>query len=224
MAFSRQEVYEYLAGYPQDTIPTVLTQLGHDENSEEYPDDVVERAEGIYQAMGIAADMQKRLSAATPQQKPQSTEIVAQQVGAIAFQLLEQQGISLPLEVIAALAQSKVEEAIELADKLSDLQEKAFVTRSTHNNARFAQRLLGLSEQSSEIIEAVLGEEAQADWIASNTPATQLNGEVTKFLGGLDARKKARNQMGAAKTETIAKLPPQDTKGFLKAFLAARNA
>lgn len=224
MSLTKNEVYEYLAAYPQETIPSVLAQLGCDENTEDYPEDIVERAEGIYQAMGIAADMQKQLAGATstPDAPPQTTDIVVQQVGAIAFQLLEQQGISLPIEVIAALAQSKVQESIELADKVSELQKRTFAKRLAHNQTEFAKDLLRLASKPTEAIDAILSDEAQAQWIEAAVPQqSQLNGDVRDLVNMLNGRAKAQKQIQGQRQEEVKALPQQDPKKVLGAFLAA---
>ena len=215
---TRQETLEYLSGYSSDPqqIQLVLLELGEDPDGDKFPDDIVERAEKVFEAIGSAK------AKAIASSGSQATEIISQQTGAIAFTLLEQQGISLPIEVIVALAQSKVQESIELADRLSELQRRTFATRLTHNNVAFAQQLMGLSDNSAEIIDVVLGDEAQSQYIAAATPTKQLN--IAAFLAGVDARAKSRSQLEQRHVEQVKALPQQDPRQYVKAFLAARKS
>jgi len=217
---TRQETIEYLSGYSSDPqqIQLVLLELGEDPDGDEFPDDIVERAEKVFEAIGSA---KTKAIASSPSQ---ATEIISQQTGAIAFTLLEQQGISLPIEVIVALAQSKVQESIEIADRLFELQRRTFATRLTHNNVAFAQQLMGLADNSAEIIDGVLGDEAQSQYIAASTPSKQLNGHVVAFLAGVDARSKSRAQLEQRHVEQVKMLPQQDPRQYVKAFLAARKS
>jgi hypothetical protein len=220
MPFTKAEVYEYLQGYPQDTIPLVLSNLGFDEGDDVFPENVIQSAEEIYQTMGMAADTHKKLSAAAPTDSPQSIEIQSHQIEAIGFQLLEQRGISLPIEIIAAIARAKVEESIELADRISQLQERSFAARLTSNQAKFAQKLLTLSERATEEIDGILSDEAQAEWISA-IPQAQLNGEVGHFIEALDGRAKAKKQLVEQQVKKVDALPFQDPAQIRRAFIAS---
>lgn len=220
MSFTKAETYEYLDGYPLDTIPLVLSKLGYSEEEETFPEDIVQRAGEIYETMGMAADVQKKLSAAVPTDSHQSIEIQSHQIEAIGFQLLEQRGISLPMEVIAAIARAKVQESIELADGISELQERSFAARLTTNQTAFAQKLLALSDRAADAIDGLLGEEAQAEWISA-IPQTQLNGEVGHFIEALESRTKAKKQITGRQAEEIKALPFQDPVQMRKAFIAS---
>lgn len=226
MAFTKQEVYEYLVGYPQDTIPDVLRQLGYGEEVNEYPDDVVEKAENIYKAMGVAATMQKRLSEST-QQEDQSSEIVTAQVSAIAFQLLESQDISIPADVVMALAHATVVQSTKLADRLSLLQEQAFATRLGQNQQQFAQKLLSLSSGGNDTIDEILGDDSQVEFIQAIAPAPALpsvKDTVRAFLGKVDADQKATRQISGTREQQRAALPSKKVDiNTVRAFLAARK-
>jgi hypothetical protein len=216
MALTRAETLEYLSAYSADSdqISLVLLELGEDPDGDEYPDDIVERAEHVFAAFGQAKT--KALASGREEKA-----ITVQEISAIASELLESQDISIPDDVVMALAQATVIQSVELADRLALLQERAFVTRLGQNREQFTQKLLRLSNGHSDTLEAVLGDEAQAEFIQSVAPALPSSKDVVQsFLNGLDARQKANRQFSGAREQQRAALPAK--KVDVKAFLAAR--
>jgi hypothetical protein len=216
--FSKAETYEFLSKYPQETIPSVLKQLGYDEDTIEYPADIVERAEKIYESMGLAVETQKQL-AESMGQVSQNTKLVVQQTTAIAGELLEQQGISFPPDVVMVLAQAAVEEGSQLAQDLATLKEAALVAGLRSSNDSLAQKLLYVMGSSRGIIQEVFTtENVQA--MVSNTVPEVAPPDVKGFLNDLDTRRQQRKQLEGAKQEKRAALPRATVD--VKAFLAAR--
>lgn len=220
--FTEADAYELLSECPQDSLPSVLEHLGYPQGTEKYPVDILDKVLEVYKSMGIAIERQKAIASST---KAEDIHLVVQEVSAIASELLESQDISIPAEVMMALAQARVLQSIELADKLSQLEERTLITRLGQNREQFTQKLLGLSNQHSEMIEAVLGEEAQSEFIQAAAPALPPTKDMVQaFLGGLDARQKAKRQISGTREQQRAALPPKkmDLK-TVKAFLAARQ-
>lgn len=220
--FTKKEIYEYLAKYPQDTIPDVLKQLGYDDRIEEYPDDVVEKAENIYEAMGVAANMQKKLSESMSSQESLSSEIIATQVSAIASTLLESQGINLPPSAVMVLAQATVVQTVELVDKLALLQERTWNARTEQHQKRFTEKVLNSVRASAIPREEVLSDEAQYEFIEAAIPALpSAQDAVQVFLSEIDAKQKANRQISGERDRQQAAL--DKPKVDVKAFLAARR-
>lgn len=218
MTLSRAETLEYLSIHSTDAdqISLVLLELGEDPDANEFPDDIVERAEQIFAVFG-----QAKVAALSGSQDAKS--ITVQEVNAIACELLESQDISIPADVIMALAQATVVQSVKIADQLSQLQEEAFVSRLMQNREQFTQKLLGISTGHSDTIDAVLGDEARAEFIHAVAPNKPVNKEAVKqFLNGLDSKRKADLQISGARERQRAALPPKRVD--IKAFLAARNA
>lgn len=214
---TRKETLEYLSAYSTDAdqISLVLLELGEDPDGSEFPDDIVERAEQVFEAFGKANT--QAISGSRDEKS-----ITVQQISEIASELLEAQDISIPADVIMALAQARVLQSIELADKLSLLEERALVTRLGQNRVRLTEKLLGISDQHNETIDAVLGDEAQAEFIQAAAPALPTTKDMVQaFIGGLSARQKASRQISGTREQERKALPAK--KVDVKAFLASCN-
>jgi hypothetical protein len=216
--FTEQETYELLAGYPEGTQESVLTSLGYPKGTEIYPEDIVTKAEAVYESMGVAIKTQKRLAESIGQDN-QDTQLVVRQTIAIAGELLEQQGISFPPDVVMVLAQAAVEEGSQLAQDLATLKEAALVAGLRSSNDSLAQKLLYVMGSSRGVIQEVFTTDNMQAMVSNAVPEVAAP-NVKGFLADLDDRRKDRKQIEATKQEQRAALPRP--KVDVKAFLAAR--
>ena len=215
MSLTREETLEYLGEYSKDLerISLVLLELGEDPDANEYPDNIVERAEKVFETLGNA-----KTKALASSQESQSTQLTVQQTTAIAAELLEQQGVSFPPDVLMVLAQSAVEEVTQLAECITNLKEDMLFAALDAGDNRITGKVLARLGTTSEIIQEVFTPENVKTFVASAVP--QVAAPDTKgFLAGLDERRKQRQQLGVAKQQQRAALPrPKvDVAGFLAA-------
>lgn len=223
MALTRTETMEYLSAYSTDAdqISLVLLELGEDPDANEFPDNIVERAEKVFEAFG-----QAKIKAIAGSQDGEKS-ITVQDVSSIAFQLLESQDISIPADVVMALAHATVVQSTKLADRLSLLQEQAFATRLGQNQQQFAQKLMKLSSGGNDTIDEILGDESQFEFIQAVAPAPALpsvKDTVRAFLSGVDADQKATRQINGTREQQRATLPSKKVSvDTVRAFLAARK-
>lgn len=221
MVLTRAETMEYLSAYSTDAdqISLVLLELGEDPDANEFPDDIVERAEKVFEAFGQA---KTKAIAGSPEKS-----ITVQEVSSIVLQLLESQDISFPADVVMALAHATVVQSTKLADRLALLQEQAFATRLGQNQQQFAQKLLQLSSGGNDTIDEILGDESQVEFIQAIAPAPSLpavKDTVRAFLGRVDADQKATRQISGTREQNRAALPSKKVDiSTVRAFLAARK-
>ena len=142
--FTKQETYDLLSDYPANTIPMVLSQLGYNENTEEYPPDIVENAEAVYKAMNIASETRKQLAGSTPKNESltptEVTDLEIRQTADIAQVLLEAEGIPVDPREFLKLARMHVVQAANLANRISDAADEVFCKTLTQRNEERIQR------------------------------------------------------------------------------------
>jgi len=165
---TREETWELLkksVKNPQavtdNLIVKVLIQLGLDPNGKSFPPDTVEKAEQVFVMMGVAT--QQALSAASASdQKQASRELVVTETAAIASTLLEAEGIvGFDSTTMLLLAQTTVENAVEMAEQLTDLKEKALVAGLQQGNQRLVKKLMNGILGANSITDQVFSDEAQ---------------------------------------------------------------
>lgn len=218
--FTKEETYRWLAKYPQHTIPGVLKRLGYDENTERFPVNIVEKAEKIYESMGIAVETQKQLAESMGSAN-QDTQIVAQQTTAIAVEIMEAQGITFPVEELFVLAQAAVQDGKEIARSLKELRKAGFVAEAQSGNAEFVQEVLNVMGIGSSVIDQVFSKENIQVLVEDAVPQIAAP-DIQAFRTQLEKRREERKQLDAAKQQQRAALPRP--KVDVKGYLAARSA
>lgn len=215
MPLTREETLEYLSGYSKDPeqISLVLLELGEDPDGTEYPDDIVERAEVVFKTLGTA----KYQALASGQD---NSAIAVRETSEIAVELLEEQGISFPAEVVMVLATAAIEEGAQLARNIQGLKRAALIKGLRTGNDELAEELLETFTGSSSIIQEVFTPENVEVLVSSVVPDAKKP-NVAAFLSRLNEQKQSREQLQSTKQEKRAALQP--AKVDVKAFLAARK-
>ena len=216
--FTKQETYELLSKYPAELTPKVLNQLGYDESTEIYPADIVERAEKIYESLGVAVDIQKQLAPT----ESENTAITIQQTTAIAAQLLEQQGISFPPDVVMVLATAAIEEATQLGRGIETLKEAALAAELQAGNKRITQKLLNMMGAGNGIIREVFTSENIQAFVSDAVPQVSAP-DVQGFLAGMEERRKQREQLYSSEQKSLEAHRSTPVTVDVKAFLARRG-
>ncbi|NEP60852.1 MAG: hypothetical protein F6K31_28355 [Symploca sp. SIO2G7] len=218
---TREETWELLkksVKNPQavtdNLIVKVLIQLGLDPNAKSFPPDTVEKAEQVFVMMGVAT--QQALSAASASdQKQASRELVVTETAAIASTLLEAEGIvGFDSTTMLLLAQTTVENAVEMAEQLTDLKEKALVAGLQQGNQRLVKKLMSGILGANSITDQVFSDEAQFAFVNDVVEETPVDTEQLRNY--LSSRRKARLNYQSHQA-----LPP---KINVKVFLAEQRA
>ncbi len=132
----RAEVYQYLSGFSEAVINGVLSQLGYADDCEEFEEDVIEKVESIFNAVGDAH----------AQLPPSSSgEMQLRGTTAIATVTLGNQGIEIPAETLVCVAKIILKSATQ-ADQLADMAEQVFTSRLQQRQQEFGKKLANALE------------------------------------------------------------------------------
>lgn len=217
---TREKINQDLAEYSSDTnqIELILLELGEDPDANEFPDGTAQKAIQVFESLGTA---RTKAIASAPQQS-ENTAITIQQTTAIAAQLLEQQGISFPPDVVMVLATAAIEEATQLGRGIETLKEAALAAELQAGNKRITQKLLNMMGAGNGIIREVFTSENIQAFVSDAVPQVSAP-DVQGFLAGMEERRKQREQLYSSEQKSLEAHRSTPVTVDVKAFLARRG-
>jgi|GEM_PF-5429526 hypothetical protein len=140
------EVIEFLSGYSENAVLSVLEKLGYDADCDEYPEDIVEKAERIFASVNSAAAL------------PTASEnaIAVRETVAIASAELASVDLFLSEEVLFMLAREALAQSAKQANQIADLADAVLLqtlnNRADHRAALLAEAIASGNDQANKIL------------------------------------------------------------------------
>lgn len=167
---TKERTYQALSEYSPEleTQQLILVELGQDPEADEYPDDILEQVAKVSESFGLAK--QKVLESAI--ESPNTDSEIVRQASDVAVSLLEQEGIvGFDPRSMMLLAQSEVFKAVELANKITAIKERALTAGLQKGNQELLEKLVNGSFNADSVIEQVFSQESMAAFVADAVPA-----------------------------------------------------
>lgn len=185
---TNEETFQYLAEFPRTQVVKALASIGYSENAPEYPENIVGLIQDAIEAMNTAVQQQQSLAPAENterqdiQDTPKEDAIVLQETTAIAAEILDARNISIPKEVLLAVAQDIISRSKRQADMLSQLQQQTFVKTLQNNQSKFAETLMQAMKEDQANSDALFSDENLAKLVNRAVPEYQSSFSVEEFL------------------------------------------
>jgi hypothetical protein len=160
MSFTKAQVFEWLEGYSEKEIESVLKELGYQTDCNTYPEDVVEKAQFVFDTV---SEKIKSLPS-------QDNSIVLQVNNELSLQ-----DIHIAPEILTAVILSIKTVAEQTADSLSSLAQEIFLAKLKSNQATQGFELIESIEANGVIAQSNLKKVIESISKTYQEPIKQFN-------------------------------------------------
>lgn len=206
MSLTKKEVYQLLAPSTSQEIDLLLSNLGYDIQTTEYPENIVEKVEKCF---NLVNDNVKRLSGVNDE------AIVVEQASEIVAEQLHMANIQIPMQTIAYLAQGAIKQYQTVARVIDRVGKSAFVAELNKHQNEFYRDLALTINTSNKTVQTTFSDSV-IDKMVDVAVKPVETFDVESFLADMRKLDETSKKISEAK--------PSINKGFdLDSFLSEVN-
>lgn len=203
MALNKEETYSLLSDLVDNAdvvIPAILSKLGFDDTTQEYPEDVVEKAEEVAKELNLAMKSnRKQLTAASEcdtsnNEESKPSEIILREVSEVAVSNLRTRGIDgISMESMFSIIQAAVTKDAAMAEMINEARFQVVDKVIKSGDARITTALIDSMRGTQQAVSNLL-DNGTISKIVNATVPDEAPFDVSAFLTEMKLDKEKKEQ------------------------------